>query len=137
MQNLKTFSYGYVLEVPFAFEAAREKTLEAFRVQGFGALTEIDVRSKMKEKIGKEMEPYVILGMCNPKLAVSALEAEPNIGLLLPCNVIVRQEGDRVIIAAQKPSLFSTLVSHPEVERIAREAEEKILAALRSIQNEV
>jgi len=133
MDSIQIFSYGYSLEVAMPFEEAVRKTLAVFQAQGFGVLTEIDVQAKMKEKIGKEMEQYVILGMCNPALAASALDAERNIGLLLPCNVIVREAEGKVVIGAQRPSLFSTLVDHPEIKQVAEEAEEKILAALRLI----
>lgn len=131
---MQIFSYGYSLEVPVSFDEAVTKTRDAFQKQGFGVLSEIDVQAKMKEKVGKDMEHYVILGMCNPALAASALDAERNVGLLLPCNVIVRETESGAVIAAQRPSLFSTLVDHPEIKLVAKAAEEKILAALRSIE---
>lgn len=130
---MQIFSYGYSLEVPVSFDEAVTKTRDAFQKQGFGVLSEIDVQAKMKEKIGKEMERYLILGMCNPALAARALDADRNVGLLLPCNVIVRETESTVVIGAQRPSLFSTLVDHPEIKQVAEEAEEKILAALQSI----
>ncbi len=131
--GLKTFVYGYEIEVKASFDEAVAKIRDAFQAQGFGVLSEIDVQAKMKEKIGKEMEQYVILGMCNPALAARALDVERNVGLLLPCNVIVREVEGGVVVAAQKPSLFSTLVKHPEIELVAKEAEEKILTALQAL----
>ena len=94
-----TYGFGASLSVPY--EEALPRVKEALKAEGFGILTEIDVQRTLREKLGAEMEPYIILGACNPQLAHRALEQEPEIGLLLPCNVVVRAQdaGSRVDIA--------------------------------------
>ncbi len=94
-------AYGFGISVPFSYEEALPRVKEALKAEGFGVLTEIDVRQTLHEKLNAEMEPYMILGACNPALAHRALLQEPEIGLLLPCNVVVRAEGvgSRVDIA--------------------------------------
>jgi len=131
MQDIK---YGYSIQLQMSFSEAVVKVKEGFLSQGFGALSEINVQEKMWEKLQKRMDGYLILGMCNPKLAAAAIDMEPNIGLLLPCNVIVRQTESGVVVAAQKPSLMSEIVPTPGMEAIAKEAEEKILIAMQVIE---
>ncbi len=114
-------------------EEAVEKVKAAFKEEGFGNLTTINVQTTLKEKIGVETEPYVILGMCNPNLAHLALEAHPEIGLLLPCNVVVRKQGDEVLVSAQDPSVLVSFTGFSDLEPIAVEAKEKIAKAIRSI----
>jgi uncharacterized protein (DUF302 family) len=86
-----TYGFGTILQVPY--EEAISRVKETLKAEGFGVLTEIDVRQTLREKLGAEMEPYLILGACNPHLAHCALEQEPDVGLLLPCNVVVRTQG--------------------------------------------
>ncbi len=137
MREIQEMNYGYAIELPIPFAEAVAKVKEVFQPLGFGVLSEIDVQEKMKEKLGKEMGAYVILGMCNPKLAAAAIDIEPNIGLLLPCNVIVRETEGGAVVAAQKPSMMSQVVEAPGIEAIAKEAEEKIVAALHAIEKGV
>lgn len=130
---METTSYGFSKTVALPFAAAVAKVKEAFAREGFGQLTEIDVQAKLKEKVGADMEPYVILGMCNPQLAHQALSIETEIGLLLPCNVIVYEKEGVTHIAAQKPSLMSHVVQKDALKVVAAAAEQRILAALNSI----
>jgi len=107
------------------------KVKEAFAAQGFGTLTEIDVRATLKEKLGEEIEDYLILGTCNPQLARRALEADRDIGLLLPCNVVVRTtEDDRTLVQALNPDVMVAVPERPELRPVAEEAGRRIRAAL-------
>jgi uncharacterized protein (DUF302 family) len=122
------FEETVVLAVPF--DEALVRTKEAFAAEGFGTLTEIDVQATLAEKIGKEMDAYVIVGACNPGLADRALEAEPQIGVLLPCNVVVRQAGDNVVVEAMDPGLMATIVGTESIRPIADEARRLVSNAL-------
>jgi uncharacterized protein (DUF302 family) len=122
------FEETVVLTVPFGEALARTK--EAFAAEGFGTLTEIDVQATLADKIGKEMDPYVIVGACNPGLASQALDAEPQIGVLLPCNVVVRQRDGDVVIEAMDPGLMATIVGTDSVRPIADEARRLVSNAL-------
>lgn len=130
---METTNYGFTKAVALPFADAVTKVKEKLALEGFGQLTEIDVQAKLKEKIGADMEPYVILGMCNPKLAHQALSIETEIGLLLPCNVIVYVQDGITHIAAQKPSLMLQIVEKDELKAVADEAEARIVKALESI----
>jgi len=103
---------------------------EAFKAQGFGTLTEIDVQATLQEKLGVHVERYVILGACNPNLAYRALEVTRSVGLLLPCNVVVRESGDGVIVQALDPMIIAAVSEQPELEPIAAEADDRIKAAI-------
>lgn len=125
------FEETVVLTVPFGEALARTK--EAFAAEGFGTLTEIDVQATLADKIGKEMDPYVIVGACNPDLASQALDAEPQIGVLLPCNVVVRQRDGDVVIEAMDPGLMATIVGTDAVRPIADEARRLVSNALQRL----
>ena len=125
------FEESVVLGIPFAEALAATKA--ALAAQGFGVLTEIDMQQTLKAKVDKTMDPYVILGACNPKLASAALDVEPNVGVLLPCNVVVRQVGDAVQIDALDPGLMVSMTSLDELGPIAAEARRLMGDALASL----
>ncbi|NLU85110.1 DUF302 domain-containing protein [Rhodococcus sp. HNM0569] len=114
------------------FDDALERTREALKQQGFGVLTEIDMAATLDAKIGVEMERYVILGACNPPLAHRAVEADRQIGLLLPCNVVVREnrDGAGVVVEAMNPDVMVTVTGNDELVPVAAEAAEKLRAAI-------
>jgi uncharacterized protein (DUF302 family) len=109
------------------FSEAIERTTEALKSEGFGVLSRIDVQQTLKEKIGAEMEPYVILGACNPQLAHRALEAEYELGLLLPCNVIVYKNGAKSSVSVVDPiQMLGVVEEQPELDAVAKEADAKL-----------
>lgn len=125
-------TYGKTISVDLPFHDAVEATKAALKEQGFGVLSEIDVQATMKEKLGIDKGPYVILGACNPSLANEALELEPQIGLLLPCNVIVRveQEGGPTLVQALDPEIMVRVTGKDDLQEIATEAGRLLDAAL-------
>ena len=125
--------YGRTIQLDLPYEQAVPRVKEAFAAQGFGTLTEIDVRATLKEKLGQEMDPYLILGTCNPELAQRALEIDPAIGLLLPCNVVVRSDGGRTLVQALDPQVMVTVPERTELQPVANEAARRIQAALASL----
>lgn len=115
--------YGQFIRIPGPFAAAIDRVTAALKQEGFGILSDIDIQKAMKEKIGAEMAPYRILGACNPPLAHGALQAEPEIGLLLPCNVTVRELPDgKVGVGFLDPQLMVQLTGNPAIGRVADEA---------------
>jgi len=117
-----------------SFAAIRTKTEAALKEEGFGILTEIDIQSVMKKKLDKDYKPYLILGACNPVFADKVLQAEPNIGALLPCNVTIREtETGEVEVAIMDPSEAMAAVQNPEIEPLADEVREKLMRALKAI----
>lgn len=119
--------YGFSITVNDIFEQAVKHVTNALKDEGFGILTEIDVQATLKKKLGVEGKPYTILGACNPSLAHQALEADPDIGLLLPCNVVVRQEADNSItVAFMDPVAVLGLVEKPGIKKLATKVRNKL-----------
>ncbi|HEB93473.1 MAG TPA: DUF302 domain-containing protein [Gammaproteobacteria bacterium] len=120
-------NYGFGVIVPGSFDEVIEKTIEALKAEGFGVLTTIDVKATLKKKIDVDRRPYTILGACNPVLANQAIEAEPDIGLLLPCNVLVREEDDGCIsVLFMDPNAVLGLVNRDDVVPLASEVRAKL-----------
>jgi uncharacterized protein (DUF302 family) len=119
--------YGFNVKFNGSFDDAVTRVTEELQKEGFGVLTEIDVKATMKKKLDIDKLPYKILGACNPVLANQALTAEPDIGLLLPCNVVVREEDDgSVSVAFMDPAAVMTLVEKEGVEELASEVKSKL-----------
>jgi uncharacterized protein (DUF302 family) len=125
--------YGTTITTTLDFDEAVQRTRAALADQGFGVLTEIDVQATLKAKLDQDMEPYLILGACNPQLASQALEVERDIGLLLPCNVVVRRDGDLTLVQALNPQVMVSLPGRPELQGVADEAAKRLGAALEAV----
>jgi uncharacterized protein (DUF302 family) len=122
------FEEAAILSRPF--KEAVQEVKAAFASVGFGTLTEIDMQATLKAKIDKDIDPYLIIGACNPGLASRALEIDPQIGVLLPCNVVVRQFGDYVMVEAMDPALMASITGNDDIAPIAAEARELVSQAL-------
>lgn len=123
--------YGMTITLDLPYEKAVPAVKAALQEQGFGVLTEIDARATLKEKLGHDMEPYIILGAGNPQLAHRALDLDRQIGLLLPCNVVVRAEGDtRSVVSALDPKVMVSVPENEDLRPIADDAGQRIRAAL-------
>ena len=128
-----TAKYAFGKTVSTSYDDTLERATAALAAEGFGVLTEIDVAATLKKKLGKDMAPYKILGACNPQLAHQAIELEPQIGALLPCNVVVRVQDGKTIVEIMDPDAVLRLVDRPEIGAIAaqvRERLKRVLAAL-------
>lgn len=127
--------YGFTTNLTgVSFAQALTMTIDALKAEGFGVLSDIDVQHAMREKLGVTMPPYRILGACNPSLAHEALQAEPDIGLLLPCNVIVREDpSGSVVVGFLDPQIMVGLVGRPDVQPVADQAEQRLRRACASL----
>jgi uncharacterized protein (DUF302 family) len=132
VRTLSNYSFGGVTEL--SFEEAVNKVTESMREQGFGILTEIDAKKVLKEKLGLDRKPYMILGACNPQFAHKAIDMEPEIGTLLPCNVLVYEKDDgTVAVSAMNPEAALKLVGNPNIEDIAKQVRMRIEKALEAL----
>ncbi|MFD9130202.1 DUF302 domain-containing protein [Kitasatospora sp. NPDC059571] len=122
--------YGIPVTLDLPFGDAVERVRAALAEQGFGILTEIDVRATMQARLGEEIEDYLILGACNPPLAHRALEVDRRIGLLLPCNVVVRATGGRTVVEVMDPQVMVRVTERPALAPVADEAAARLRAAL-------
>ncbi len=118
--------YSFQTRMSLPVEQAMPEVLEQLKREGFGVLMDLDIQATMKQKIAADIPPYHILGACNPQLAHQALLAEPEVGALLPCNVVVRAEGNQTIVSFMDPQVMKQLTSNPQVHAVANEAEARL-----------
>ncbi|HZC99648.1 MAG TPA: DUF302 domain-containing protein [Actinomycetes bacterium] len=127
--------YGMTTRLRAPFAETVERVRAALKDQGFGVLTEIDVRATLHDKLGEEMEDYLILGACNPQLAHRALQVDRRIGLLLPCNVVVRADSDQTVVEALEPQVMVGVSGQSALEPVAEEATRRLAAALDTLRS--
>jgi len=127
---------GFQSTLNLEYEAALEKVTEALKAEGFGVLTTIDVKETMKKKLDADFRKYTILGACNPPLAHNALTARPDVGLLLPCNVIVYEEGEATVVNIIDPLSMTNFIQDPALESVAEEARRRLKRVSEAIQNQ-
>jgi uncharacterized protein (DUF302 family) len=131
--EVRPMVFEETIVVSLPFDEALVHVKEAFAAEGFGVLTEIDVQAVLREKIGKEMGRYVIVGACNPALASQALDVVPQVGVLLPCNVVLRESDDGVLVEAMDPGVMSALTGSAALQPIVADARERIGRALEAV----
>ncbi|MDP1975067.1 MAG: DUF302 domain-containing protein [Alphaproteobacteria bacterium] len=133
MSNMKS-KYGFGKTVFYSFDVAIEKVKKELEKEGFGTITEIDVAAILKKKLNHEMPPYLILGACNPQFAHRALEIDSSIGLLLPCNVVLRVDGNnKVDVEIMDPNAVLSLVGQPEIDILAKEVRKRLERVLKAL----
>jgi len=125
--------YGFIKEIEKSVEEVEQLAREALDKQGFGILTRIDMQEKFKDKLGKEFKKYLILGACNPPNAFNAVSAEENIGLLLPCNVIIYEKDNKTVIGIIKPTVAMSMVDNEQLAPVAAAVEQKLQLAFDEI----
>jgi Uncharacterized conserved protein len=118
--------YGFTKELDIPYKTVIELVKEALKKEGFGILTEIDVQEKMKEKLGLDFRKYIILGACSPPDAHQAILAEENIGLMLPCNVIIYERGNKIVLSIIRPAVAMQMITNPALRSIAENVEVKL-----------
>jgi uncharacterized protein (DUF302 family) len=127
--------YTFQTRLPMPVERAIPVVLEQLKHEGFGVLMDLDIQATMKQKISADIAPYHILGACNPQLAHQALSAEPEIGALLPCNVVVRGDGDQTVVSFMDPQAMTQLTANPQVHAVAQEAEARLRRVCAALAN--
>lgn len=136
MTKMNALQLGFTVQLKTDFDTAIQRVTEALKVEGFGVLTEIDVKATLKKKIDVDFRPYKILGACNPPLAYRALTADAQIGLLLPCNVVVSQEGEGVTeVAIIDPISMLGVVKNADIEPVAQEARTRLERVAEALKN--
>ncbi len=130
---METTQYGLKVTSSLTVNEAEERIRAALAEEGFGVLTEIDLAATLHAKMGVQMAPYRILGACRPQLAAVAVESEPDIGLLLPCNVVVYGEGDRTVVAALDPRTMVDLTGSAAMGEVAEDARGRLARALQTV----
>ncbi len=125
--------YGFSKTTDYNFEEAIEKVTEELKKEGFGVLTTIDVKDTLKKKIDVDFKKYTILGACNPKLAHSALQVEEELGLLLPCNVIVYEKNEKTVVSIFDPRVMTLVIENPEMKPVAEEVKNKLQRVLEAV----
>ncbi len=134
MPAIEQLTFGLRKESPAGYAETIEQVRAALKEQGFGVLTEIDVKATLKAKIGEDVLPYIILGACNPPLAHRAITANPEVGMLLPCNVVVRETpGGGVVVEAMDPVAAMSIVQDEAVKAVAIEARDRLEKALAAL----
>jgi uncharacterized protein (DUF302 family) len=133
MTSTQTSAYGMTRTVRTPYGETIERVKELLKAEGFGVLTEIDVKATLKAKLDRNVRPYVILGACNPKLAAQALQLEPDIGLLLPCNVIVAELDDGTRVGVVNPQSMVEFTSNAALAGVSREADERLRRVIEAV----
>jgi uncharacterized protein (DUF302 family) len=126
-------NYGFTKELDIPYETVIERVKDVLKKEGFGILTEIDIKQKIKEKLGLDMKKYIILGACNPPNAYKAILAEENIGLMLPCNVIVYEKGGKTVLSFVRPMVAMQMVDNAELQKIAEAVEGQLKRAFDAV----
>jgi uncharacterized protein (DUF302 family) len=119
-------NYGFTKEMDIPYGTVIELVRDALKNEGFGILTEIDVKEKMKEKLGLDMNKYIILGACNPPNAYKAILTEENIGLMLPCNVIIYEKGSKTVLSVIRPTVAMQMIENSELQIVAEAVEAQL-----------
>jgi len=127
-------NYGFTKALNIPYGKVIEQVREALKKEGFGVLTEIDVREKMKEKLGLDMKKYTILGACSPASAFKAILIEENIGLMLPCNVIVYEKEGKTVLSFIRPTVAMQMVDNADLQKVSEEVEGKLKNAFDAVQ---
>lgn len=125
--------YGFSKTTSYSFEQAIEKVTEELKKEGFGVLTTIDVKETLKKKINVDFKKYTILGACNPPLAHLALQAEEEIGLLLPCNVIVYEKDEKTVVSVFDPLIMAHVIDNSDIKPVAEEVKKKLQKVLEAV----
>jgi uncharacterized protein (DUF302 family) len=134
---MNTFAYGFKTTLSNVdYDTAIERVTDELKKEGFGILTQIDVKETLKKKLDFDFRPYVILGACNPPLAKQALESEGQIGLLLPCNVVVQEEDEgQIVVSIADPKTMFTLVDNAAVAPVAEEADSRLRRVIQALES--